>query len=134
MPSALARLEPREESARAGLARLWLARRVADDLHFLHRDERSPGDHLVEDGQELVDVFLVVDHLDDDRQVSREVDEARRVDDARGPEAGDAMKHRRAGEALPAQALEDRPVQRPMAPLVGVADEDADEGLLAVEN
>jgi Resolvase, N terminal domain len=78
-------------------------------------------------------VLVVVDHLDEDGKVGREVDEVRRVDDAGRPEARDAAHNRRTREALTAETLEQRSVQRLVMPGVAVADEDPDEGLLPVE-
>ena len=57
----------------------------------------------------------------------------RGVDDAACAEAGDAMDHRRSGEPVGAQPFEERARERPMLPDVGLAEEDADQLLFAIE-
>ncbi len=110
-----------------------LARRVLQDARLLERDEAF-GHHLVEDGQEPVDVRRRVDDLDDDRQVLREPQDVRRVKDAARSESGRALKDGGSGEAFPPEPLEERRRQRLVMPAVRLADEDADQDLLSVED
>ena len=102
--------------------------------HLLDRHERPLREHLVEDRKKLVDVSLVVHDLDEDGEIGRQVDDALSVDDAGSSKPGEAVNDRRTCEALLAQSFEQRAVERLMMPLVRVADEDANQTLLAVEN
>src|SRR5207245_11753459 len=56
-----------------------------------------------------------------------------RVHDARGAEPGHPTDHRRAGEALLAELLEQHLIERLAVILVALADEDAHQGALAFE-
>jgi hypothetical protein len=46
-------------------------------------------------------VRLIVDHLDQDRQIGRELEQARGVNHTGGAETGDAVNHGRAREPFP---------------------------------
>ena len=47
------------------------SRRIPQHADTLYRDKRSTCDHLVKDRDQTIDVRLIVDHLDHDRQVRR---------------------------------------------------------------
>jgi hypothetical protein len=78
-------------------------------------------------------MLVVLDDFDDHGQVRRQVHQAGRVDDARRAEARDPVQHGGTGKSLATEPLEERPVQRLVMPLVGIADEDADESSRSVE-
>ena len=109
------------------------ARGVLDDSYLFHRHEAF-GHHLLEDGEQALHVLLALDDLDEHGQIVRELEKVRRVQDALGSEAGDAAEHRRAREALPAEALEQRRLEGLVLPAVALADEDTDQDLVAVED
>src|SRR5207245_3051379 len=83
-----------------------------------------------EDG---VDALLAVDHLDHQREILRQSEDAGGVEVALGTEALDGAQHRRPGDALLAQAPHDGLVQRLAVPRVGLADEDPQQLALALE-
>src|SRR5262249_12333527 len=99
---------------------------------LLHRDQPLL-DHLVEGGQEGLDLLLRVHDLDDDGQVLAEAEDARGVDSASGPESLEATEDRGPREAAAARARHDNLVERAPVPAVGLADEDADELAVARE-
>ncbi len=105
---------------------------VANHADLLHGDEPA-AHHPVHLRQHAFEMRLRVHDLDDEREVGREPEEARLVDDRIGPEAGDAPQHRRAGQALRAEQLEQRHGERAPLPAIRLADEDPHEHLLAFD-
>ena len=79
-------------------------------------------------------MLLGVDDLDDQRQVLGQLQQVGRVDDAARAEAGEAPQHGGPREALLAQALDQRVGEGLAVPAVALADEDAHQPLLAVED
>ena len=66
-------------------SRSWFplgSRVVPKHTHLFDRHEGTPCNHLVEDRQESIDMCLVLDNLDDDRQICRQLDQPGGVDDA----------------------------------------------------
>jgi hypothetical protein len=67
---------------------------VTRNTHLFDGHERTSDDHFIEDRQESILVRLIVDYLNDDRKVSRQFNQARRVNHATGTKAGDAVGDR----------------------------------------
>src|SRR3954465_1770900 len=106
---------------RGALRRL---RAVGDHLDPLER-EHAVADHLVQGRQDGLDPLRSVDHLDHDGEVVREAKDPSRMQVALRAKALDTAEDRRTREALLAQHLDDRLVER-LAPMaVRLADEDA---------
>ena len=99
---------------------------VGEDLDLLERDQPI-ADHLVELGQDGADAVLLVDDLDQDRQVLRETQQPGRVEVRVGAEALDAADDGRAGQLPLAQERDDRLVERLAIVVVRLADVDPDE-------
>jgi hypothetical protein len=97
---------------------------VGDDLDLLEGDEPF-ADHGVEFLQDGPQAILLVDDLDQDRQVARERQDPGRTEMLLGAETLDAPEHRSAGQTTFAEKLDDRLVQRPPVPSVRLADVDA---------
>jgi hypothetical protein len=102
-----------QQFLRAGSLGTWWQRSalltgcILEHSDALHRDERPTGDHLVEDGQQAINVGLVIDHFNDDRKVSGQLNQAGRMDHAAGAKTGDTVHHGRSGEAFSAQTFQD---------------------------
>ncbi len=84
---------------------------VGEDFDLLQRDE-TVGDHGVELGQDGSQSVLLVDDLDQDGQVLREAQDARRVQVGLGAVALDPAQDRDAGDAPAAEMLDDGLVER----------------------
>jgi hypothetical protein len=91
---------------------------------LLNGDERTPGDQLVEDRQQSVDMRLIINDLDQHGQIAREFDEARGVNYTVRAESGHAVDDRRAGKAFTAQPLQQDAMERCMMKLVRLSEED----------
>src|SRR5207247_1427325 len=96
--------------------------------------DQPPADHVVQVGEDPLNRLLGLYHLDDERQVEGEAQHLLGVHDARGAEPGHPTDHRRAGEPLLAELLEQRLVQRLAVVFVALADEDAPQRALAFES
>jgi hypothetical protein len=119
------------QSARPG--RAFVARRILQHADALYGNQRSTCDHLVKDGDQTIDVCLIVNDLDHDRQVCGQLDQAGRVNDTVRAKPCDAMHDSRTGKSLSPETLQERSRQRRVVPLVGFAEKDANEELIAVE-
>ena len=78
-------------------------------------------------------MLVVVDDLDQYRQVRRELDETRRVDHAAGTKPRNAMDNRGTGESFRAKAFEQRAREWSMPPAIRFPEEDSNERLYAVK-
>jgi hypothetical protein len=67
---------------------------------------------FVEDREQSVEMCVIVNHLNQHRQIGRELDETRRVNHAAGSKSRRGMHHGRTGEPLRAHAFEQRTRQR----------------------
>jgi hypothetical protein len=76
------------------------SRGVPEHTHLFDRHEGTSRDHLVEDRQEPIDMCLVLDNLNHDGQVRRQLDQAGSVDDTVRAKACDAVDDRGACETL----------------------------------
>lgn len=103
-------------------------------MDVLDRDERASGHHLVQDGDQSVDMLSVVDDFDDHRKVSGQVDDVGRMDHAAGAESGHSMENGGAGETLSTQPFEQRSIKWLMMPLFFFAEEDPDDEVFAIQN
>jgi len=121
------------DAMQLALARAHVARAVHDDARALQCDQPA-ADHLVQCGKHALNRLLGLHHFDDDGEIERQAQHLVGVQGARRAESGDAAQHRRAREALPAQPLEQRLVQRPPVVLVALPDENAHQGALAFES
>src|SRR5271166_3845153 len=112
------------------LKRIESTRRVLDvgavlqHLHLFERDEAA-AHHRVERRQERLDRLLVIDNLDDERQVLGEAQDLRRVQAARLAETHRSAQDRGAGEAGASRGHDDRLIERAALKLVVLAEEDA---------
>lgn len=77
---------------------------------------------------------LVVDDFDHDGQVCGQFDETGRVDDAVGAKARDAVHDCGTRETVGPEPLEERTRERRVTPPIRLAEEDANEELIAVQN
>jgi hypothetical protein len=62
----------RESLGLLNRCRALLIRSVLQHSHAFHRDERTACDHLVQNRKKPIDVCLVVDNFNDDRQIRAE--------------------------------------------------------------
>jgi hypothetical protein len=85
------------------------SRRVLHDADSLDGDQRTAGDHLVQDRQQFVDMGLIIDDFDQYRQIRREFDEACGVYHTIRAESRHSVDHCRAGKALASQSLKEDP-------------------------
>src|SRR6187397_904868 len=99
---------------------------VGKNLDLLECDQ-SVSDHLVELRQDGADAILLVDHLDQDRQVLGQAQETRRVKVCVRAEAFDAAQDRRAGHASFAEEGDDDLIEGFAIAMVRFTDVDADE-------
>ena len=89
--------------------------------------------HLVEQRHDAVDVLRRVHDLDQDRKILRQAEDPRRVQPRVGTESFDPANDGRACQALRADALDDRLVERLAVPRVRLADEEPEKLPLALE-
>jgi hypothetical protein len=118
--------------ARSGLL-VFCSSRVLHDADSLNGDERTAGDHLVEDRQQSVDMRLIIYDLDQHGQVAREFDEARGVYHTVRAESGDAVNYRRAGEAFTAEPVQQDAMERRMMKLVRLSKENPHQALVPIQ-
>lgn len=107
--------------------------RILQHPDSFHRHQRPTSDHLVQDGKQSIDMRLIVDNLDEDRQIRGQLEQARGVDHAAGTKASHATNHRRAGEPFCTQSIQQGSGEWRVMPLVGLPEEDADQKLITVE-
>lgn len=117
-------------SGRTGFARPFGS--VRQHLDAFERDQ-PVGDHRVELREDRAQAVLLVDDLDEHRQVGRERQDPRRMQMLLRPEALDTPDNRRAGDAALAEELDDRVIERPAVPLVRLADVDPGEQARALD-
>jgi hypothetical protein len=114
-------------------ARAFVARRILQHADALYGHQRATCDHLVKDRDQTIDVRLIVNDLDHDWQICGQLDQAGRMNDAVRAKPCDAMHDGRTGKSLSAETLQQRSRQRRAMPLVGFAEKDANEEVIAIE-
>src|SRR3954452_3369457 len=111
---------------RGGSRILASLRAIRDDLDLLERDE-PVADHRVDLRQDLPQPVLLVDDLDEDREVGGEGQDPGRVEVVLRTESLDPADDGRAREPALSQQMDDRLVERLALPRVGLADIDPGE-------
>ena len=89
---------------------------VPEHTHSFDRDEGTSSNHLVEDRKQPIDMCLVIDNLDHDRQIRGQLDQTGSVDDAVRAKACSAVDDRGACETLGPESLKQRTQQRRVPP------------------
>ena len=72
----------------------WLSLRssgVPEHTHSFDRDEGTSSNHLVEDRKQPIDMCLVIDNLDHNRQIRGQLDQTGSVDDAHSVKTGGVL-------------------------------------------
>jgi hypothetical protein len=97
-----------------------------NDLDGFERDKALLHE-IVEQRNKRANLLLGVHDLDQDRQVRREIENARRMHDRMTAETLDAFKDGCSGKSLFARGFDDRGVKRLRTATIAFADEDAQQ-------
>jgi len=96
---------------------------VEEDAHPLNRGHAF-AHHFINGREKRVHLILYIDDLDHDRQVRRELQEPRGVDDAVRAVTLDPAQNGGPGEPLLSRRLDQRQVERLAVPVVALTEED----------
>src|ERR687897_913503 len=105
-------------------------------MHHFNTFERDEPilDHLIEYWEDGIDPGRLIDHLDDQRKVLGQAQDAGGMEVALGAEALDASDYGCASESFFTQTLNDRLIEGLPVPRVGLADEDAQQFSFALKS
>lgn len=97
-----------------------------NDLDVLERDQ-TIAHHAVEQRNEIANAFFGVDDLDQNGQIRREIENARRVHHGVSAETFDAFENGRAGKAALTRFFHNGGIERLTAAAIALTDKDAEE-------